>query len=283
MDRTVTRAKRGEAAAPRLAAPLAGRRDSLPIRRNTIGTQIRSVLRGEIIAGRLPPRAMLSEQDLSVRFGVSRTPIREALIKLSEENLVEIYPQYGSFVAPITLRDVFDSQFAREALECAAVEKAADMIDDIQSKQLRRVLDRQRALLRRDEQDDQDGFFRADEDMHAMIMTIAGHGTAWHYVENAKAQMDRVRYLAMSIPRKRSLVFEEHLAIVDNLVARNKAGAVEAMRVHLRGIFRSIEILTAEKHNYFTAEAAGKAPSRTLPAHQSGGRRSRTSNKAKVK
>ncbi|HVX99442.1 MAG TPA: GntR family transcriptional regulator [Pseudorhodoplanes sp.] len=276
----MTRAKRGEAAAPRLTAPLASRPDALPIRRNTIGTQIRSVLRSEIIAGRLPPRTMLSEQDLSVRFGVSRTPIREALIKLSEENLVEIYPQYGSFVAPITLRDVFDSQFAREALECAAVEKAADMIDDIQSKQLRRVLDRQRALLRRDEQDD---FFRADEDMHAMIMTIAGHGTAWHYVENAKAQMDRVRYLAMSIPRKRSLVFEEHLAIVDNLVARNKAGAVEAMRVHLRGIFRSIEILTAEKHNYFTAEAAGKAPSRTLPGHQSGRRRSRTSNKAKVK
>lgn len=251
----------------------------IPLRRNTIGTQIRSVLRREIIGGQLPPRTMLSEQELSGRFGVSRTPIREALIKLSEENLVEIYPQYGSFVAPITLRDVFDSQFAREALECAAIEKAVEKIGDEQTKQLKRVLERQRALLRRDEQED---FFRADEDMHALIMTIAGHGTAWHYVENAKAQMDRVRYLAMSIPRKRSLVYDEHVAIADNLIAKNKTGAVEAMRTHLRGIFRSIEILTAEKNNYFTDEAVGKAPSRSAPGEAGPSRRrSRNSKKSK--
>jgi DNA-binding GntR family transcriptional regulator len=280
MDRVQARAKKSEAASARPLAALPARADTLALRRNTIGTQIRSVLRREIIAGHLPPRTMLSEQDLSTRFGVSRTPIREALIKLSEENLVEIYPQYGSFVAPITLRDVFDSQFAREALECAAAEKAANRIDDIQSKQLKRVLDRQRALLRRGKQEE---FFRADENLHALIMTIAGHASAWHHVENAKAQMDRVRYLAMSIPRKRSLVFEEHLAIADNLLTRNAAGAVEAMRAHLRGIFRSIEILTAEKNGYFTDEAAGKAPSRTLPGQTPGRRRSRTSAKINVK
>jgi DNA-binding GntR family transcriptional regulator len=273
------RASKNEGAAERLAVAAPGRADIVPLRRNTIGTQIRSVLRREIIAGHLPPRTMLSEQELSARFGVSRTPIREALIKLSEENLVEIYPQYGSFVAPITLRDVFDSQFTREALECAAVEKAAGKIDDIQGKQLKRILDRQRALLRRGEQED---FFRADEDMHALIMTVAGHGSAWQYVENAKAQMDRVRYLAMSIPRKRSLVFEEHLAIANSLLARDKAGAVEAMRAHLRGIFRSIEILTAEKDNYFTDEAAGKAPSRTALGKPGASRRQpRTSTKSK--
>src|SRR5579871_5851370 len=89
----------------------------LPMRRQTIAGQVRAVLRRDIIAGRLLPRAMLSEQELSQRFGVSRTPIREALIKLAEENLIEIYPQYGSFVAPIKLREVFDAQFVRESLE----------------------------------------------------------------------------------------------------------------------------------------------------------------------
>ena len=79
---------------------------------------------------------MLSEQELSQRFGVSRTPVREALIKLAEENLVETYPQYGSFVAPIKLRDVFDSQFVREALECAAIERAVERIDAAQAKAL---------------------------------------------------------------------------------------------------------------------------------------------------
>src|SRR5216683_459242 len=115
----------------------------VPMRRQTIGGQIRAVLRREIIIGQLLPRAMLSEQELSQRFGVSRTPIREALIKLADENLVEIYPQYGSFVAPIKLQDVFDSQFVRESLECAAIERAVERIDATQVKALRAILHRQ--------------------------------------------------------------------------------------------------------------------------------------------
>jgi DNA-binding GntR family transcriptional regulator len=224
---------------------------AISFRRNTIATQIRSVLRRDIITGRLAPRTMLSEQELSSRFGVSRTPIREAMIKLSEESLVEIFPQYGSFVAPIKLSEVFDCQFTREALECAAVEKAVAQIDELQIRQLKSVIERQRVLHRAE---DQQGFFRADEDLHALILRIAGHPTAWHFVENAKAQMDRVRYLAMTIPRKQSAVVAEHTAIVENLVARDRNGAVAAMRVHLRGIFRTLEILTAEKNEYFATD-----------------------------
>jgi len=159
----------------------------LPMRRQTIGVQIRAILRREIVTGQLLPRTLLSEQDLSQRFGVSRTPVREALIKLSEENLVETYPQYGSFVAPIKLRDVFDSQFVREALECAAIERAVERIEPAQAKALTSILERQRARHRAD---DSDGFFEADEQMHALIMEIAGHPQAWRQVENAKAQMD---------------------------------------------------------------------------------------------
>src|SRR5258708_12632830 len=91
---------------------------SISFRRTTLGAQIHAVLRRDIITGRLAPRAMLSEQDIAAGFGISRTPVREAMIKLAEEGLVEIFPQYGSFVAPIKLREVFDSHFARHALEC---------------------------------------------------------------------------------------------------------------------------------------------------------------------
>ena len=129
----------------------------VPLRRQTIAAQVRAVLRRDIIAGRLLPRGMLSEQELSQRFGVSRTPIREALIKLAEENLIEIYPQYGSFVAPIKLRDVFDSQFVRESLECSAIERAVERIDAAQIKALSALLQRQRVLHRAG---DHDEFFR---------------------------------------------------------------------------------------------------------------------------
>lgn len=258
--------------------------EAVRLQRNTIATQIRSLLRREIISGKLLPRTMLSEQELSGRFGVSRTPIREALIKLSEEGLVEVYPQYGSFVAPIKLNDVFDSQFVREALECAAVEKAAGNIDDAQAGELTQIIDRQRAIMRTG---DQERFFRADEDLHALIMRIAGHATAWNHVESAKAQMDRVRYLAMTIPRKQSAVLAEHIAVVKSIVARNRDGAIKAMRTHLRGIFKTIEILTIEKNDYFSEDVGRAAP---LPSRSSNGkhtglrkRRLRVSNRPKVK
>ncbi len=231
--------------------------DVLPMRRQTIAAQVRGVLRRDIIAGRLLPRAMLSEQELSQRFGVSRTPIREALIKLAEENLVEVYPQYGSFVAPIKLREVFDAQFVRESLECSAVERAVERIEPGQIKALATLLQRQRVLHRAG---DHDEFFLADERMHALIMEIAGHANAWRQVENAKAQMDRVRFLSMRIVRKRPSVIAEHTEIVDCLTRRDRAGAVAGMRSHLRGLFRSVDILAAREPGYFVDETVGSAP-----------------------
>ncbi|MBV9262300.1 MAG: GntR family transcriptional regulator [Pseudolabrys sp.] len=228
-----------------------------PLRRTTIAAQIRALLRRDIISGAMLPRTMLSEQELSGRFSVSRTPIREALIKLSEEGLVEIYPQYGSFVAPIKLVDVYDAQFAREALECAAVEKASERLNENDDRQLEAILDRQRALVRFDERE---AFVREDENMHALIMKIAGHASAWTYVEAAKVQMDRVRYLALRIPRKPSSILAEHVAVAEGLFARDRKRAVEAMRTHLRGIFKTLDILTVEQRAYFADVASARLP-----------------------
>ena len=249
MGRRLARIAKTEWLAARAESNPAGR--SISFRRNTIGAQIHAVLRHDIIAGRLAPRAMLSEQEIGAGFGVSRTPVREAMIKLAEEGLVEIFPQYGSFVAPIKLREVFDSQFAREALECAAVAKAVERLDKLQERQLKTVIDRQRGLQRPQERE---AFFRADEDMHMLILTIAGHGTAWNFVASAKAQMDRVRHLAISIARKQASILAEHEAVVDRLLARDRDGAVDAMRTHLRGIFRTIEMLRNDKNDYFADE-----------------------------
>jgi DNA-binding GntR family transcriptional regulator len=241
-------------------------------RRATIGAQIHALLRQEIITGRLRPRAVLSEQEFAARFGVSRTPVREAMIKLSEEGLVEIFPQYGSFVAPIELRDVFDSQFVRESLECAAVAKAAERLDDLQARQLEAVIERQRASQR---PQDRERFFRADEDMHRLLLKISGHENAWHFVESAKAQMDRVRFLAITIPRKQANILAEHQAVVDAVLARDPPRAVEAMRAHLRGIFRTIELLRGDNIDYFAEQQDGQPPPRPAERRKAAQRKRR--------
>jgi DNA-binding GntR family transcriptional regulator len=230
---------------------------AVPMRRQTMGVQVHALLRREIITGHLLPRTMLSEQELSQRFGTSRTPVREALIKLAEENLVTTYPQYASFVAPISLADVFDNQFVREAIECAAVARAVELIEPAQAKALTAILDRQRLMHRAA---DDESFFQADERMHAQIMAIAGHANAWRMVENVKAQLDRVRHLNLRQTRKRGAILAEHSMIVERIVSRDAAGAVDAMRVHLRGLFRSVEILRTENAAYFTDDAGGTGP-----------------------
>ena len=274
MARRIKRSAKIMAAANRPAVMSAPRAVSqsnarpAPLRRNTISSQIHATLRRDIIVGRLAPRAMLSEQDFAVRFGISRTPIREAMIKLAEEGLVEIFPQYGSFVAPIKLPDVFDSQFAREAMECAAVKKAIERLDKTGDGELKTVIDRQRSSLR---PQDRDAFFCADEDMHVLIFKLAGHENAWRFVEGAKAQMDRVRHIAMTLPRKQASILAEHQAVIDRMLARDSRGAIEAMRVHLRGIFRTIEMLRDDNSAYFADEqdsgtvraAAPQAPRQT--------------------
>lgn len=226
-------------------------------RRVTIAQQAYQFLRREIIDGRLLPRAPLSEQELAQRLKVSRTPVREALIKLADEGLVDIYPQFGSFVAPIKLSEVFDSQFVRESLECAALERAIERMDDRQAAALKRIFDAQRTHQRAGERD---AFFAADEEMHAYLMGVAGHAAVWPIVENAKAQMDRVRHLSIRSELKLGSVVDEHGAIVDRVVARDRDGALAALRIHLRGLFRSVETLMNENRGYFAE--AGEGPPR---------------------
>jgi DNA-binding GntR family transcriptional regulator len=243
---------------PDLIPPDTGRGEQRPVamRRQTMGVQIHGFLRREIITGHLLPRTTLSEQELSQRFGVSRTPVREALIKLAEENLVETYPQYGSFVSPITVSDVLDNQFVREAIECCAIERAIERAGKDDVRALTRIMDRQKLL---EAAGDEEAFFQADEQLHEFFLRLAGHPQAWRVVENAKAQLDRVRHLIMRLPQKLSSVVAEHRVIVDRFIAGDRAGAVEAMRTHLRGAFRSIEILQRENPDYFaSAPGAGR-------------------------
>ena len=95
--------------------------------------QAYAALREAIVRAELAPGRQLSENELASRLGVSRTPIREALVRLRDERLVEIVPQLGTFVTRISGQAVGDAQFIREALECACVRRAAELAteDDV--------------------------------------------------------------------------------------------------------------------------------------------------------
>lgn len=228
-------------------------------RRATTSMQIYTELRRRIVTGALRPMQCLSETDLAASFGVSRTPIREALSKLEEEALVEIRPRFGTFIAPILPAKVKGSQFVREALECTAIVLAASHCTDTQAGELDRILAVERHAA------DDESFFLADDMLHRTLLRIAGQEAAWQVVHTAKAVIDRVRYLSVQRPTKRQSILAEHGSIVDRVRARDPAGAADAMRQHLRGVFVSTELTMAENPEFFAWDAEGPRPNRHRP------------------
>ena len=225
-------------------------------RRFTIAMQIHAHLRQQVVAGVLRPLQCLSEKELAASMGVSRTPVREALGKLEEEGLVQIRPQYGTFVAPILVDGVNSSQFVREALECAAVREAARRCTTGDHERLAEILKRQTAEV------SDAAFFEADDLLHRTLMGIAGQDTAWRVVHAAKATIDRVRYLSVQQPSKRKDILVEHRRIVDAVTARDEAAAAEAMRAHLQGVFASTERTMRQHPEFFGSQADTARPNR---------------------
>jgi DNA-binding GntR family transcriptional regulator len=126
-------------------------------RGGSIADQVFRTLRSSIVTMRLTPATALSEQDIASRLKVSRQPVREAFIKLSEIGLVRVLPQRGTFVVKISAKAVTDARFVREAVECAIARRASEGIGKAAMDDLRGILSDQRKAAR-----DPEAFFVLD-------------------------------------------------------------------------------------------------------------------------
>ena len=225
-------------------------------RRATIAMQIYRHLRTRILTGDYPPLHLLSEAELAATFGVSRTPVREAFGKLEEEELITIQPQYGSFVSLVRIDRVVGDQFVREALECAAIRIAAERCTQDDAAALQAILH-----IQRTSETDRE-FFAADEAMHRALLRLAGQDAAWHVLDAAKVNLDRIRLLSVRALFKRRLTLREHQRIIAAVIANDAEAAAAAMRDHLRGVFASSAQMMALHPEFFQADAADPRPAR---------------------
>lgn len=135
-----------------------------------VNQQIYRILRRDIVHCLIAPGTPLSEKEVSVRFNVSRQPVREAFIKLAENGLIQIRPQRGSYVNKISMAQVRNGSFIRQAIECAVARRAASMITESQCYQLEQNLHQQRIAIERKQLDD---FFELDDNFHQLLTQIA--------------------------------------------------------------------------------------------------------------
>ncbi|MDO8359914.1 MAG: GntR family transcriptional regulator [Devosia sp.] len=209
-----------------------------------MSARVFDAVRQAIVQLRFRPGNLLSEADVARQLGVSRQPVREAFIKLAEIGLVEVKPQRGTFVQLISIRQVQNVRFIREAIEVAVVRKAAHEASPTRIDEFRRLLDAQRAAEARG---DHVEFLRLDEAFHQSLAHSVDTDYAWRVLENLKAQMDRVRYLSMPDATPIDVLIGQHGAIID-AIARHAADEAEAaMRTHLSEILTSLPRL-AQAH-----------------------------------
>src|SRR5690606_14939862 len=162
--------------------------------KDPIAPQLVAALRQGIVELRLRPGEALSEAEIAARFGVSRQPVREAFIKLSEAGLVEIRPSRGTYVMKISARELANARFVREAIECDIARQAGRLAAPADVERLRDMIARQRAAA---ERNDYRSFNDSDESFHRAIAAIVDCDYAWRIVESARVQTDRVRFLSL--------------------------------------------------------------------------------------
>ncbi len=211
-----------------------------------IAPQVHRKLRNAIIRNFLVPGRRVSEAGVAEALKVSRQPVRETFILLSEQGMLDIRPKSGSSVPRISISKVLQIQAIREAIEADVARAAARLMTKPQIDELYRQLERQGEERARAASD----FMELDDLFHKTLAQGAGLPFAWNVVESQKAQLDRVRFLALN-DEVSSGTRTQHFAIVEAIAAHNPERAEMEMRVHLRNVLRDLPVIARKNSSYF--------------------------------
>lgn len=194
------------------------------------------------------PGEALRKGEICEILGVSRSPVAEAISRLAAEDLVNVVPQAGTYVARFSMDEIREGAFLREAIELAAVEAVAPVITEDQLVQLRRNLRVQEALVA---DGDFAGFYALDAEMHGIILSFTGFKKLSQVADTAWVHVNRARQLILPVPGRVAETLDEHKAIVSALEAHDAEAARQAMRTHLRRLVTFLEPLETEHPDFF--------------------------------
>ncbi|MCC7321663.1 MAG: GntR family transcriptional regulator [Rubellimicrobium sp.] len=217
--------------------------------RGTLSQRVYQSLKQSILDLTCRPGEMLKKGEICAILGVSRSPVSEALARLAAEGLVDVVPQAGSFVARLSMEEVREGAFLREALELAAVELVASTATEADLADLARILALQEECLARG---DHAAFHEADAAFHERILTVTGFRRLVALSHTAWLHVNRARRLLLPEPGRIGRTIEEHRAILAALAAHDPEAAREATRLHLRKLLGRLEPLAHERPELFS-------------------------------
>lgn len=209
-------------------------------------------LKNNIMQLYLKPGEIISETELSGFFNVSRTPIREAFIKLLEDKLVEIYPQKGSFVSHIDLKIVQEGIFMRNVLEKAVLKEAIQNFSEEDLNELKKIVAFQRTLSELN--DSSIEFFNFDNKFHETIFKGCGKARIWGVVDNMSTHFNRLRFLDTIEKMNTDKILEQHNEIINIIEEKKEEKIDEIVDAHLTNIMVKLDELRKKYSSYFINE-----------------------------
>jgi GntR family transcriptional regulator, rspAB operon transcriptional repressor len=232
--------------------PTVGRRTTPPERldrERQAAPQVFERLRSMIIALDLPPGSPLSRAALATQFGVSSTPIRDALMRLAEEGLVDVFPQHATVVSRIDVKRAQQAHFLRQALELEIVRSLAVAGEKPLVAALDRLITRQQQFAKAG---DFESFMAADNDFHAELYAAADKRDLWTLVRSRSGHIDRLRRLHLPSPGKAQDIVQHHRLIAKAIGAGEPDQAQQHLRAHLSGTLSDLETIRTLHPEYLS-------------------------------
>ena len=197
----------------------------------SLGNRVYQALKRDIITGVFQPGEALTEKMLAKRYRGSRTPVREAAVRLQQENLLRIVPNRGYFVRHVTINELNELYEYRAALEGACAELAARKGGD------QAALDEMRRLgqihFEKNDRPSYERFIEADTAFHLALAQLTRNQLLVNAVRAVRCQMERIMFAAIDIDYYGESPAKEHAAILDAIQARDSERARQAMQEHI--------------------------------------------------
>ena len=200
--------------------------------------QVLDKLREAILSLELPPGAVLTRLELAERFGVSQTPVRDALLRLQEEGLVDVFPQHATLVSRISITVAREAHFLRRALELELVEQLAREIPAGLVDRMQATIALQASLAQAQRYGE---CVDADRAFHRQMYEAGSVPALWKLVMKTSGHVDRLRRLHLPTAGKTESILCDHRAIVRGIETGDPAAARLALREHLSGTLSAVD------------------------------------------
>ena len=216
---------------------------------SSVQEMVYRTLRDKIVSMELKPGTIISTQEIADSMSVSRTPVREAFIRLQREELLDVAPQRSTMVSKINMDRVYQERFIREALEIEAMQKFVEVATAESLNRMRRTIEKQYAAIAEQRYID---FLELDNAFHQAAFTETHEDLGRSIVQQMNGHYDRIRLISAWEGQIVSAAMQEHERYVDYIERKDTARARKLLRTHLQALRVQEEILLTNWSEYFS-------------------------------